>query len=142
MTRRIYRLLLAALIAYWLTIFTLTHLPARDLPHIQVSDKIEHLAAFGVLSILLNLVLGTRLTTNRDWLTVAIVLAYGAIDEWLQTPVGRDCDLHDWFADGTGAALGVALCGLYRYLRLRANIRRQPALQESLHATSSAREER
>src|SRR3954449_7923742 len=43
------RLLWAITIAYWLAIFTLTHIPAPKLPTIHVSDKIEHLVSYGGL---------------------------------------------------------------------------------------------
>ena len=41
---------------YWLTIFTLTHLPPTRLPQTHVSDKVEHFTAYFILATLLNIV--------------------------------------------------------------------------------------
>lgn len=112
MTRRLLRTATVCLVLYWLLIATLTHLPAREIPHVEVNDKVEHLVAFAVLAFLLNLVLRSRTPRHCDWLTLAIVITYGAVDELLQPLTGRGCDLADWFADGAGAATGVVLCNL------------------------------
>jgi VanZ family protein len=45
------------------------------------------------------------------WLACA---AYGVLDELLQIPVGRTCDVRDWMFDIAGAATGLAL---FRFLR-------------------------
>lgn len=123
MTRRLSRVIIGLLVAYWLMIFTLTHLPPVRLPSVEINDKVEHVCAYALLAVLLNIALGLKTSTNRDWMTMVIVLCYGAIDEWLQAPVGRDCDLIDWFADGAGAAIGVALCGLCRFILTRRRVR-------------------
>jgi len=39
---------------------------------------------------------------------------YGVLDEVTQIPVGRSCDLYDWFADVIGIAVGILA---FRYLR-------------------------
>lgn len=105
------RLWAFTLAVYWLGLFVATHWPS-EVPALAggVLDKIAHFSAFAVLSLLLA---GT--TATHDWaLTPRVLLvlwlvvaAYGAIDELLQTPVGRSCELYDWLADLAGA--GVAL---------------------------------
>jgi len=95
--------------AYWALIFTLTHLPPRALPHVNIWDKLEHLLAYGCLGGLLFLTLWLvrpRLA-QLGIVVLAIGMMYGAIDEWLQIPVHRDCDLQDWFADTSGVAIAV-----------------------------------
>jgi VanZ family protein len=110
--------------AYWALIFTLTHLPPRALPHVRLSDKIEHLLAYGCLGGLLFLTLW--LTRPRiaqlGILVLAIGMAYGAIDEWLQIPVGRDCDLLDWFSDTTGVAIAVVCLTFIRWKMTKSQI--------------------
>lgn len=116
MTQKGYRWLLAVMGLYWLVIFVLTHLPPARLPAVPVNDKLEHLGAYFILAALVNITLGQTLGKHRDWMTVAIILAYGAIDEWLQIPVGRSCELADWYADGAGVALAIFVCGALRAL--------------------------
>jgi VanZ family protein len=109
------------LAAYWLLIFTLTHLPPRHLPHVNLWDKIQHLLAYGCLATLLFLTLWlTRPRLAQLGIVVlAICMMYGAVDEWLQIPVGRDCELVDWFADTSGAAIAVVGLTFIRRFRKR-----------------------
>jgi VanZ family protein len=54
----------------------------------------------------------------RVWCVVAL---YGAIDELLQVPVGRSCEVLDWCADAIGAAGGVIVAAIVtRFRRARA----------------------
>ena len=39
----------------------------------------------------------------------ALILAYAAVDEWLQIPVGRTAEWGDWLADAVGALTGLLL---------------------------------
>ena len=103
---------------YWAIIFTLTHLPPRKLPQVNIWDKLEHFLAYGLLGGLLYVTLWIlRPRTQRLWLIVlAIGMAYGAIDEWLQIPVGRDCSIRDWSADVLGVGVAVGVLTLVRQL--------------------------
>ena len=97
---------------YWLGLFILTHTPVA-LPVIIVSsDKSAHFVGYAMLGTLLFVSL--RIAGWRDpmLLLLTIGLAYGAIDEWLQIPVGRSCELNDWFADAAGIAVAVTVCTL------------------------------
>lgn len=125
MTRTVYRSALVVLCLYWTGIFILTHIPPVRPPVIEVNDKLQHLTAYALLTVLLRVVLGPRLRAHADWATLAIVLCYGAIDEWLQALVGRSCELFDWYADATGAAIGIVLCGITRAILARSR-RGQP----------------
>jgi VanZ family protein len=113
------RILWLTTAAYWLGIFTLTHVPAPHLPTVHVSDKLEHLISYGGLGTLLFLSLwAARPTwTQIGILTVAIGMMYGAIDEWLQALpfVNRDCDFLDWTADTAGLALAVVVLTFIRW---------------------------
>jgi VanZ family protein len=108
--------LLILLIGYWGLIFTLTHLPPKRLPHVNLWDKAEHLLAYGCLASLLFLTLWSRRPDRRKLALVVLVtcMSYGAIDEWLQIPVGRDCSILDWTADTLGSSLAVGGLSLLR----------------------------
>jgi len=99
-------------IVYWLAIFTVTHLPADKLPPIPVSDKIEHMTAYGLLSILLFAALQTTgLSRGKTVaLLIAMTMFYAVVDELLQIPVGRTCDIQDIYADLGGVAIAVVMC--------------------------------
>ena len=112
MTGKPFRLPIWILVAYWLMLCILTHLPPGDLPRVQANDKIGHFAAFGLLGLMLRVVLHRVAPRHGDWLTVAIILAYGALDEWLQPLTGRSCEFGDWLANGAGAAAAIFLFNL------------------------------
>lgn len=114
-TRRILWTLTAA---YWLGIFILTHLPAERLPRppMNLGDKACHGLAYFGLSMLIGLTIWATAPHRRGWLWIILVtgLSYGAIDEWLQIPVGRDCELLDWVADSTGVMLAVLILSIFQ----------------------------
>jgi VanZ family protein len=98
-----YRLLLAA---YWIALFLATHLPVPKIIEDEVSafDKGIHGIAYFLLAALLILWDGWpyRLSLRRLTGFAAIVVAYAALDEWLQTLVGRMGDVWDWVYDSAG----------------------------------------
>lgn len=85
-------------------------------PRIPHFDKVVHFSVYGLLATLV-------CRQGRGWraagLSVLVVSAYGASDEWHQSFVpGRSTELADWIADTAGAALAVALyVGWERYRR-------------------------
>jgi len=76
------------------------------------TDKSAHFFGYGMLGVALFASLRVLGWRDPVLLVLVIGLAYGAIDEWLQIPVGRDCELADWFADAAGIAASVAVCAL------------------------------
>jgi VanZ family protein len=120
---------------YWAIIFTLTHLPPRNLPQVNLWDKLEHFLAFGCLGGLLYITLWIlRPRTLRLWLIVMLIaMAYGAIDEISQIPVGRDCSIRDWTADVLGMGVAVGVLTLLRHLTHNA--------QHTIHNQISNRKE-
>lgn len=114
MKRWFYRLVFFGLVLYWPAIFIATHLPPGKVPAVHVSDKLQHLIAFAILTIFLDITLAHKWRSKGDWLTLLFVLMYAAIDERSQPLIGREADIVDWFADGTGAAIGLCLCGMAR----------------------------
>lgn len=97
------------LCVYWVVLFYSTHtkLPPNLLP--GNSDKYIHTSAYAVLGVLLISVRATRgpfrwTSVASRWLCLA---AYGAFDELTQLLANRTADLHDWYADLFGAAIGL-----------------------------------
>lgn len=112
------RLLCILTAGYWLLIFTLTHLPAQRLPRppFNLGDKACHSLAYFGLSMLIGLTIWTVAPNRRGWLWIILItgLSYGAIDEWLQIPVGRDCEFFDWVADSAGVMLAVLILSVFQ----------------------------
>jgi VanZ family protein len=99
---------------YWLALFCGTHIPAPKLPPIRVNDKTIHFVGYGLLAgaILVSLNASGRLRHTSGVTVLAILLAYGAVDEWTQALpfINRSCDIQDWHADAAGAATAVVIC--------------------------------
>jgi VanZ family protein len=112
MTKWLRRTIWLSTAAYWLGLFILTHLPEPPRLIIVNSDKSAHFT--GYLALGVALFASLRIAGWRDpiLLVLTIGLAYGAIDEWLQIPVGRSCELNDWFADAAGIAVAATVCTL------------------------------
>lgn len=113
------RLTGAALGGYLLLMFAATHYPKPEQISPQVSDKLLHFCAYAGLAVLVVAALHVR--RRLGWralgLTALGCAVYGALDELLQIPVGRHCDLWDWVADMGGVAAVLAVAGFYLALR-------------------------
>lgn len=115
---------LAAIVGlYWLAMFVGTHLPIRTTPQGDPYsfDKLEHIAAFAALSVLLS-GLGWSIGIG-PWKVAAaallLIAVYGAVDEASQSLVQqRTPDFLDWLADVFGAALGIIAFSAIRYCYL------------------------
>lgn len=69
-------------------------------------DKLAHFAVFGLLATLV--VRNGGATRGWGWATVALVSAFGALDEFHQSfTAGRSVQAADWVADTLGAAVAV-----------------------------------
>jgi hypothetical protein len=104
--------------AYGLFLVIATHAPARDVQFLVRaadyglldSDKLLHVAAYGVLGLLAALAYGGRWRTAS---TAAVTLfgllaVWGAVDEVTQPLFGRAADPSDWGCDLIGSVLGLA----------------------------------
>ncbi|MEM8947085.1 MAG: VanZ family protein [Planctomycetota bacterium] len=100
------RLARYATVALLLCLFIGTHYPGHHIPHeIAAADKILHCVAYLGLafSVLVSLDLAIGQLQPKHYFTVWLVgTLYGAFDEITQIPVGRHCDIHDWFCDMLG----------------------------------------
>lgn len=111
-------LMWAATLGLWISLFIATHLPARKLPPMHVSDKFLHFTAYFFLAGMIYL--STWLTNPaRRWAgatVLAVLVVYGAIDELLQPLVNRHADVRDWLADVGGAASALVLLMMVRWV--------------------------
>ena len=82
---------------------------------LDVSDKIEHFGAYGLLSVFLylNLYFQNKYAILKKYpgsFTLLIASFYGLIDELHQLLVpGRSADVLDWLADFLGSVLAVLI---------------------------------
>lgn len=112
------------LIIYWLILFILTSLPSGMAITTDVSDKINHFGAYGLLSVFLYTALHfqNKYITMKKYpaiFTVLIASFYGALDEIHQIYVpGRSAELLDWLADILGSITAVIITKyLLEYLK-------------------------
>jgi hypothetical protein len=82
--------------------------PAGSLPHLGMSDKLEHMIAYGGLALCYG---GLVMPRHYVYLGLALLALGGGIEiaqglmGW-----GRDADWRDFYADTLGTALGLSLC--------------------------------
>jgi VanZ family protein len=105
------RVAILLLAAYWLLLVTATHIPKVPEPlGFRTSDKVQHLVAYGTLSVLA--AVAWSLARPFGWCQALVLLAliagHGILDEVTQPIFGRNADVLDWYADVTGAALGLS----------------------------------
>ena len=110
-------------------IFFVSGLPVAPLPE-EVSDKTGHMVAYAGLAILAVRALGgglpCRVVWRVAWLALAIAAAYGIFDELHQLLVpGRSGDILDWYADVSGAAIGIGVCWLWGMMAIRSDASRR-----------------
>ena len=80
----------------------------------DVSDKSLHFLAYLILVFLLWFTVSDGKKVNwrkaAPWWVLCIMVAYGILDEWLQSyAAGRSCDAWDFFADMTSTLTGLIL---------------------------------
>jgi|DEB19_MinimDraft_3_1074340.scaffolds.fasta_scaffold146736_2 VanZ family protein len=89
-------------------ILLLTSWPRVPVVAVTGADKVVHLSMYGVFAFL---TLGAS-RYPRSWsrliLAWAVLAVFGGLDEWHQSFIpGRSASVADWFADATGALLGL-----------------------------------
>jgi VanZ family protein len=100
-----------------LAILVVCLLPTRRLPKLEVSDKFEHVLAFGALAFWFGSIVVRR---DFGWLAL-LLIAFGAAIEVAQglMDLGREADWRDLLADTIGITAGLllALTPLGRWAR-------------------------
>lgn len=115
------KLTLIAVIIYWPMIFLLTHTPLpKIVQQANLSDKSLHFMVYFILVFLLwgTLKPYSKVAWDKPtvWIILAVMVWYGAIDEWLQGYVGgRTADVHDFVADLTGTLTSLILLSLVSF---------------------------
>jgi VanZ family protein len=99
---------------YWLAMFVGTHLPGTPVPPDPARswDKVEHVAAFAGLAVLLCVAGALWLGASQRLLALVLGLLalYGLVDEMTQRFLPyRMPDSGDWLANMLGAGLGLSL---------------------------------
>lgn len=106
------------LAVYWLLIFILTSIPGESVPSVGIDDKLQHLLAYCILSILLYLTLTIQdkflqLKKYSAYYTMIILFFYALIDEIHQLIIpGRQGEVMDVIADVIGGIIGLIIVRL------------------------------
>lgn len=100
--------------AYWCALFIVMHVPMGGTSPIPIrhGDKVIHFALYALLAWLggRRIVLRGRPDARRILLCwVAIYTVYAALDEWLQSFVGRTASVGDWLCDVGGVGVVTAM---------------------------------
>ncbi|MHC4289904.1 MAG: VanZ family protein [Planctomycetota bacterium] len=118
---RRHKIVLLALGIYWPVIFWLTHIPVPDVARQSgMSDKTMHVLAFFVLAFLVWFAVcpyqKARWNRLKVWVVLATVIAYAAIDEYLQGFIpGRSADVWDFVADTVGVVVGLGVLSIFSF---------------------------
>ena len=118
MTIRLRYVFVAALVLYWPVIFFLAHMP--NVPgwilRTQMSDKALHYLGYLILAFLWWFSIYPNkkpsIFSYHLWFTVAMMMVYGATDEWLQRFTHRTPDIMDFAADMLGVLTGLVIFGV------------------------------
>jgi VanZ family protein len=109
-------------VAVWIgVILTGTSAPTVPGPDVPGLDKVGHFAMYAVLGILTARAVRGGVATPRPLLVVlAAIAVFGAADELHQRLIpGRSADVADWFADVTGATVGVGTYAAFKFRRIK-----------------------
>jgi VanZ family protein len=98
--------------------------PPPVLQRLDLSDKIEHFAAYAILGACAMLSV-RRVSPLVLVLTVACCSFYGGIIEIIQPAVGRSMELGDFVVDIGGSALGAGVTILARLYIIRRRSRKE-----------------
>lgn len=115
-----HRITIISLVLYWLLIFIFAHIPIPlYVRRAGVSDKCLHFLAYLILSFLLWFAIRPNEKVNwrkaAVWGVFIIVTGYGAIDEVVQSYVGRTCDAMDIAANVLGTLTGLFLFSFFPF---------------------------
>jgi len=105
---------LRILAIYWPAMFISTHIPVPQfVRNLGMSDKTLHIVAYLVLVFLWWTTISPSQKVNwkkaKVWATLALIVWYGAMDEWLQHYVGRGPSVYDFYADLAGVLGGLVI---------------------------------
>ncbi len=117
MRARIILVIKVLFVGAFLGVTVLSVLPTPEVDGLE-SDKLNHLIAYTVLTLLLVLSLpGDRRLPRGFWIALLSLLLYGVVMEVVQHYIGRQFDLMDMVANAVGVLLGAGAGLLARALR-------------------------
>jgi VanZ family protein len=117
---RRHKYILLILLVYWPGLFVLTHIPIPQLARQSgMSDKVMHVLAYlGLVSVWWFSISPYNKVDWRKakvWLALVVMVWYGAFDEWLQGCIGRSADARDFYANITGAVIGLVILSIFSF---------------------------
>ena len=118
---RRHKYILMALAVYWPALFTATHLKKVPLfvGQMGMTDDTLHYLAYMVLVCLAWLAVSPYERVNwrraKVWIVLAVIVWYGAVDEWLQSFVGRQMEVTDFISDICGALTSLIILSLFDF---------------------------
>lgn len=112
--------MLGCLAVYWPLVFIATHMPVpKIVGSMGMTDKNLHYLAYLMLITFLWQTVSPYKKVNwkepKIWIILAIIIWYGAFDEWLQGFVNRSPDVHDFKADFAGAMTGIIIFTIFSF---------------------------
>jgi VanZ family protein len=112
--RKLWAVIALVLVLAWTSSYGEVSPEGPDIPYF---DKIAHFFVFGLMGTLCYRCIPRMPWSRTRWLAaLAFVLAYGVIDEWIQSHnSNRSSDVLDWLADASGAFTAIAV---YRFWTL------------------------
>lgn len=119
--QRRHKYILISLAFYWPAIFVATHvsIPSGLIGSIGMSDKTMHFLSYLALVSLLWFAVSPFEKVNwrkaKVWGILAVIVWYGAIDEWLQGFVGRDPDIMDFYTDISAAFTALIIMTFFSF---------------------------
>jgi len=118
---RRHKWVLAGLIFYWPLIFIATHIPKVPewVSETQMSDKTLHFLSYlGLISLVwftISPYEKVNWRRSKVWIILAVMVWYGAVDEWLQGFVGRQPEVMDFYADLGAVTLGLLVMTMFSF---------------------------
>ena len=109
-------------VALWTgVILTATSVPTVPGPPVPGLDKVVHFAMYAVLGVLTaRAVRGGAAEPRALLVALAAIALFAASDEWHQRFIpSRSADVADWFADVTGATIGVGSFAAFKFRRIK-----------------------
>ncbi|MBN2511830.1 MAG: VanZ family protein [Sedimentisphaerales bacterium] len=115
-----HKYILMSLGIYWPALFVLTHIPVPQIAEQSgMSDKTMHLLAYLILVFFVWVAISpyekVRWNKPKTWIILAIIVCYGAFDEWLQGRMGRQMELMDLVSDFLGVAIGLIILSILSF---------------------------
>ena len=118
---RRHKWVLISLIIYWPLIFIATHIPhvPEWVGGAQMSDKTMHFLSYlGLISLVwftISPYEKVNWRKSKVWVILAVMVWYGAVDEWLQGFVGRQPEVGDFYADLGAVLLGLLVMSIFSF---------------------------